>query len=170
MNYGKVAPLSLFLIFILLVSLIPGGPIENRDFSHLNPLAVWLYNGLLTVLGFGTLVLAFFMILGKRYAFRMGVFVGLAWLILTLFDLLQIFPTSPTPMSFLLFSIELSIIILSIIATLCSYKAMKTMDHNSHPAPVLRRRIWLIAGPIILILGAIAIIYASLSIIYSGSG
>ena len=168
MNPQKIAPLSLLLIFILLASLIPGGPIENRDFSHLSPTAVWLYNGLLTVLGFGSLVLVYFMFRGRRLAFSIGVFVGIAWLILTLLDLLQIFPTSPVPMSPLLFSMEILILILSAVVAFSSYKAMKTAERDGSSAPALSRKAWIIAGVIILILGAIALIYASFSVMHPG--
>ena len=164
MSSRKVASLSLFAIFVLLASLIPGGPIENRDFSDLSPPVVWLYNGLLTFLGFGSLVLIYFMLSGRKFAFRLGMGVSFAWLILTLLDLFQIFPTSPTPMSPLLLLIEVLILILSVVALSSCYIAIKTTTEPDSKLATTDKKVWLAVGIIILLLGTGVLIYASVSV------
>lgn len=90
----------------LLSSLIPGGPIENRDFGHLGAILVLSFNMFLTGLILASTVAV--VLIWKRSHFGGGLAflcsVGFAGIYLL--DLLQIFPTSPTPMSVALYYVE----------------------------------------------------------------
>ncbi|WP_035526735.1 hypothetical protein [Haliea salexigens] len=55
----RVRVLSVLLVLsgIALSSLVPGGPIENRDFSHIAPVVLLVFNIFLTALGLGSFLL-----------------------------------------------------------------------------------------------------------------
>ncbi|MFK7734222.1 MAG: hypothetical protein AB8B48_21545 [Pseudomonadales bacterium] len=82
----------------LLALLVPGGPIENRDFSQFDPAILAAFNVFLTSLDLGTLVLMLFTIRGYEWALACAFYVGLAYFGVYAIDLAQIFPKSPTPM------------------------------------------------------------------------
>lgn len=90
----------------LLSSLIPGGPIENRDFSHIHPGVLAAFNVFLTTLDLGSLVLAFFAIKQRQWALTAAFYAAVAYFAVYAVDLAQIFPRSPTPMSFYLAFVE----------------------------------------------------------------
>ena len=90
----------------LLISLVPGGPIENRDFSHISPLILTAFNVFLTVLGIGSLLLIPLCLKRFKVAGTLSMFVAASYLVVYLIDLFAIFPQTPTPMSQALFSVE----------------------------------------------------------------
>ena len=90
----------------LLSSLIPGGPVENRDFSHIHPGVLGAFNVFLTTLDMGSVVLAYFAVRRRRWAFNGAFYAALAFFGVYAVDLAQVFPQSPTPMSFVLSLIE----------------------------------------------------------------
>ena len=90
----------------LLSSLIPGGPIENRDFSHIHPGILGAFNVILTVLDLGSLVLAYFAFKQRPWALYMAFAAAVGFFVVYAIDLAQIFPRSPTPMSFALALVE----------------------------------------------------------------
>lgn len=90
----------------MLAALIPGGPIENRDFSHIHPAILGGFNIFLTALDFGSLVLVYFVIRRRAWAFSAAFVAAISYFAVYAIDLAQLFPRSPTPMSFALSSIE----------------------------------------------------------------
>ena len=90
----------------LLSSLIPGGPVENRDFSHIHPGILGGFNVFLTVLDLGSLVLAYFAFKQRPWALSLAFAAAVGFFGVYAIDLAQIFPRSPTPMSFALALIE----------------------------------------------------------------
>lgn len=92
---------------LLLASLIPGGPIETRDFSHINPLVLGLFNLFLTVLGLGALIVAFFQFRGRDLA-GLSLFMGVSYLVVYSIDLLAVFPKTVSEMPLALFAIEVA--------------------------------------------------------------
>ena len=157
-------PYFILSIFILLALLIPGGPVENRDFSHLKPAVVWSYNGVLTILGFGSLLLVYFLFLRKKSAYKFALLVGFLYFVLDVLDLFQIFPKSPTPMSPLLLVFEILILLLSLLTMFFSYKALTIREIEGERKDFLPKPIRVIGFVLILVLSIIAITYASLSI------
>ncbi|MGQ7842844.1 hypothetical protein ACUNV4_00100 [Granulosicoccus sp. 3-233] len=91
---------------VLLASLIPGGPIENRDFSHINVSILGGFNLFLTVLNLGTVALVYGVFRNRRWAISTAWFAGFAFFVVYAIDLAQLFPRSPTPMSQALSLIE----------------------------------------------------------------
>lgn len=105
-------PTSRLVITALLVAsalnlalMVPGGFVETRDFSAYPALVLGAFNAFLTVLGLGSLVLAYFVTkTGKGHGWA-GL-AGLAFVAVYLLDLGRIFPVPPNPMSTLLATLE----------------------------------------------------------------
>lgn len=92
---------------LILVPLVPGGPIENRDFSNLGGVVFWGFNVFLVSLGFFTFVAAYAALVGTWWDGIGGLVVGGGYLLVYLLDLGKIFPTSPTPMGKTLMTLEI---------------------------------------------------------------
>ncbi|OIM97909.1 hypothetical protein BFR57_09270 [Idiomarina sp. MD25a] len=105
---------------VLLGVLIPGGPIENRDFSHIPPLKLGAFNVFLTILGIASFALVYFSIEGSTFSFIVAAICGVSYFLVYALDLGKIFPVSPTRMPRALFWIEIVGLILSIPLTLLS--------------------------------------------------
>ncbi|MEM6501849.1 MAG: hypothetical protein AAF685_08430 [Cyanobacteria bacterium P01_C01_bin.89] len=86
--------------------LVPGGPIETRSFAHINPLTLGVFNTFLTILGPGSLLLAYFVWKSERWALWGSALCGLSFFGVYGLDLAQIFPVSPDAMPLALFAIE----------------------------------------------------------------
>lgn len=105
-------PTSRLIITALLVAsalnlalMVPGGFVETRDFSAYPALVLGAFNVFLTVLGLGSIVLAYFVTkTGKGHGWA-GL-AGLAFVAVYLLDLGRIFPVPPNPMSTLLATLE----------------------------------------------------------------
>lgn len=111
--YIKSAALLLILSGALLASLIPGGPIETRDFSAIPLSVLILFNLFLTTLGFGSFILALACIYGGRYVGKWVFLAGLSYQLVYLADILGVFPQTPTAMSNHLLVAEITGILLS---------------------------------------------------------
>ena len=119
---------------VLLITLVPGGPIENRDFSHLSPLLLSTFNLFLTTLGLGSLMAAYFVRLHARWAIVAGLLAGISYFIVYLLDLARMFPVSPTPTPLLLELIEIVGLILSLPTMYWCLKVLtKTSLMNEEP-------------------------------------
>ncbi len=110
----------LALSLVLLGVLIPGGPIENRNFSHISPIILGLFNAFLTVLGIASLPIAYFSIGGSDVALIAATVCGISYFLVYALDLAKIFPVSPDKMPRTLFSIEVVGLIVSIPLTFLS--------------------------------------------------
>ena len=91
---------------VLLSSLVPGGPIENRDFSHIHPGILGAFNIFLTTLNLGSFVFAYFAFKRRPWALQGAFIAAVSYFAVYAVDLAQLFPRSPTPMSFALAFIE----------------------------------------------------------------
>lgn len=103
----------LLLSFLLLLILVPGGPIETRKFSHIDPLILVTFNTFLTSLGIVSLLLAYFVLKGRRWTFTVSALCGILYFLVYAFDLGKIFPVSPDPMSQTLLLVEILGVIFS---------------------------------------------------------
>lgn len=119
-DIGYAVPGLLALSAVLLGILIPGGPVENRDFSHIPPLKLGVFNVFLTVLGIGSLALVYFSLAGFEFAFIAAVLCGISYFLVYSLDLGKVFPVSPDRMPRALFWIEVVGLILSIPLTFLS--------------------------------------------------
>ncbi|MGX8796117.1 hypothetical protein ACR6HW_08565 [Fusibacter sp. JL298sf-3] len=89
----------LFLNVLLLTVLVPGGPIENRDFSAMKGAAFWGFNVFLIAIGLGAFVGSYALLVGAQWAVLLGQVLSVLFAGVYLIDLAGIFPKSPTPMS-----------------------------------------------------------------------
>lgn len=94
-----LASLLVFLNVTLLAILVPGGPIENRDFSSLKGGVFWGFNLFLIALGVVSLVACYLLLLSHPQSIRITQIIAVAYFIVYAIDLAGIFPKSPTAMS-----------------------------------------------------------------------
>lgn len=118
--------LILFLNVTLLSILIPGGPIENRNFDYLkdSPLIYYGFSILLLALIFISLIMCYFLLLGDIWSFKVSVVLGILYFLVYIFDLMKIFPKSPTPMSKTLMLIEIINMMLALLLIIFSMARM----------------------------------------------
>ncbi len=114
--------LILFLNATLLSILVPGGPIENRDFGYLKeyPLIYYGFSILLLALILISLTMCYFVLLGNMWAFKISVVLGILYFIVYILDLRKIFPKSQTVMSNMLTLIEIINMMLALLLIIFS--------------------------------------------------
>lgn len=100
-----IIPSLLIISTINLALMIPGGFVEMRGFSAYSSLVLGLFNTFLTILGLGSLVLAY-LFFTNYSGYFITILVGISYMIVYLIDLFKVFPKSPKPMSKLLASLE----------------------------------------------------------------
>lgn len=113
MNKSVSIGVLLLMSGLFLISLIPGGPIENRDFFHIQPAVLFSFNIYLTVLGLGSFVLAY-QWFRSGSSLSLTLWAGFSYLIVYGVDLLGLFPQSPTAMNQALWTVEIAGLVLSI--------------------------------------------------------
>ncbi len=99
--------LMIFLNVTLLIILVPGGPVENRDFSNLGGIVFWGFNVFLVCLGLSAFYATYAVLANLTYAGFLTRGVALGFIVVYAIDLAGIFPKSPTKMSKALMSFEL---------------------------------------------------------------
>ncbi|NEO93586.1 MAG: hypothetical protein F6K56_26630 [Moorea sp. SIO3G5] len=104
----------LVLSFGLLGSLIPGGSIETRSFSHIDTLILGAFNTFLTSLEIVSLLIIYFIFKDLKWAFIVSGLCGISYFIVYALDLGTLFPVSPDPMPQALFVIEVLGMIVSL--------------------------------------------------------
>ncbi|MEM9089807.1 MAG: hypothetical protein AAGC93_13795 [Cyanobacteria bacterium P01_F01_bin.53] len=114
-NSAKYSVFALLLLSaVSLTSLVPGGPIETRDFSHISPLVLGSFNIFLTTLSLTSFLLLYFVWKRQRWAFVASGIWGIGYFLVYVLDLARWFPVSPDAMPPALFAIEVFGSILSI--------------------------------------------------------
>jgi len=164
-HMGKTVAALLVLSAVLLGILVPGGPIETRSFSHISPLILGAFNTFLTVLGIGSLALAYFAFKGKRWAILAAAFCGIFYFLVYALDLGMIFPVSPDKMPPALFAIEVAGILVSFPLTFLSLRrvSMQVIDLGSHENPVAIKKARVLLLVLITLAGVGIIIFATVS-------
>lgn len=120
-NSVRYSVFSLLLLSAILLSvLVPGGPIETRNFSHISPLVLGGFNIFLTTLSLASFWLLYFIWQQQRWAFIASAMSGVAYFAVYVLDLAHWFPVSPDAMSPVLFVIEVLGTIVSIPLTVLS--------------------------------------------------
>lgn len=150
-------PGSRHIVTVLLVAsalnlalMVPGGFVETRDFSAYPAIVLGAFNVFLTVLGLGSLVLAYFVTkTGKGHGW--AALAGLAFTAVYLLDLGRIFPVPPNPMSALLAALEWTGTALGVALAASSTALPGTADTASLAKPAL-------PGPIMLGLLLVALV------------
>lgn len=150
----------------LLATLIPGGPIENRDFSHINPSILAAFNVFLTSLDLGTLVLMMFTARGHAWALMSAFYVAIAYYGVYAIDLAQVFPKSPTPMSPALAGVEVLGMTASI--PLMIYSRYVVFNEIAKPVDRLPKSVKVIGVSAVLIAGIAITWFATDAAMHSG--
>jgi hypothetical protein len=117
----------LFCLLVLLLSfasLVPGGPIETRDFSHMDARAYWAFNAFLTTLGLAGFLAAYFVWRDEARGYLAATVIGWLYIAVVAADLGRVFPVSPDPTGFVLGIIMIADAILALNVVLFSYKAL----------------------------------------------
>ncbi|MGV6858923.1 MAG: hypothetical protein ACWA5X_08110 [bacterium] len=148
---------------LLLMSLVPGGPIENRDFSHISPLVLTVFNIFLTVLGMGSLLLVPLALKKIRASGWLAVAAGISYLLVYLLDLFAIFPRTPSPMPTALLSIEIIGSVVAIPLVLAGLCLWRNAPHDAASAPRLSSRQLIV----ISVLAVAIVLFATLSAMHS---
>lgn len=106
MTLAQIITTALLLASALnLALMIPGGPVETRDFSAYPLGALAAFNLFLTLLGLGSLALAW-AVARHNVGFTLAMLAGLAYALVYIADIGRIFPVAPTPMPPLLARLE----------------------------------------------------------------
>lgn len=164
-HMGQTVASLLVLSAVLLGILVPGGPIEARSFSHISPLILGAFNTFLTVLGIGSLALAYFAVKGKRWAILAAAFCGISYFLVYALDLGVIFPVSPDKMPPALFAIEVAGLLVSFPLTFLSLRrvSMQVIDFGSHENPVAIKKAHVLLVVLMTFAGVGIIIFATMS-------
>ncbi len=89
------------------VTLVPGGPIETRDFSGLGGGVFWGFNAFLIALALLAVGSAVAMLRGSAAAGWGAIVAAWGYIFVVLLDLGHVFPTSPDPIPLMLGLIEI---------------------------------------------------------------
>lgn len=139
----------------LLSSLIPGGPIENRDFGHLGVTAVLSFNIFLAGLILTSAAALVLVWKGSRFGGALAFLCGLGFAGVYLLDLFEIFPTSPTTMSDALFTVEAVGLITAGLLMAVSHSL--TIDGPGAKASSAQRRSFSLPLPIVLFILTVSV-------------
>lgn len=146
---------------LMLGGLVPGGPIETRSFSNINPVILGIFNIFLTSLGLFSLVLFYFILKEKRWSLIASTICGACYLAVYLLDLGKIFPVSMDQMPIALIIIEVlgSIVSLSLIAI--SIQAVGKTRINDGTESVLHNKGLILVVGVLILVGIGIVIFAT---------
>lgn len=108
------------------VTLVPGGPIETRDFSDLGGPVFWGFNAFLIALAVLAVTSAVLMLRGNTRAAWGAIAASWGYVFVVLLDLGHVFPTSPDPIPLMLGLVE---ILDFILALYVAFLAHRTLGH-----------------------------------------
>jgi tryptophan-rich sensory protein len=123
-SYREVVLFCLLALLLSFASLVPGGPIENRDFSHLSRATFNGFNVFLIALWLAGCVSLYRIWKGSEAGYRAAIFIGWLYVIVVASDLGRVFPVSPDPTGFALGIIMILDGILAFNVVLFSHKAL----------------------------------------------
>ncbi|MDM5175846.1 hypothetical protein PO883_01345 [Massilia sp. DJPM01] len=160
---------ALTLVSVLLFStMVPGGPIETRNFANIGEASVILFNIFLTALGIGSLALVYFLLKGGRWVAHATAIAGLGFAVVYALDLLSIFPVSLDPMPSLLQRREIIGMIISLALIGASLALARENSSGNDPITMMGAKpTFLIASGVAILIGAGIVIFASYHAMHS---
>ena len=144
---------------------MPGGPIENRDFSHISPLILTAFNVFLTALGMGSLLLILLCLKRFRVAGTLSIIAAASYLLVYLIDLLGIFPQTPTPMSQALLCVEVLGSIVALPLMWVGWQLSRTNSDTAHEVKTLSS----VQISLLIIVSLAIVIFATWSAMHSAA-
>ena len=106
------------------VTLVPGGPIETRDFTALGGGVFWGFNAFLIALAVLALAAAFAMWRGAAAGAWGAIAAAWGYVFVVLLDLGHVFPTSPDPIPLLLGLVEILDFLLALYVIALAHRAL----------------------------------------------
>ncbi|NYF09828.1 hypothetical protein HDC94_000984 [Leifsonia sp. AK011] len=106
--YDILLSSTLVAAVLLLIVMVPGGPLETRSFAHLPRAVFWGFNLFLISLGIASFVVAGGAILGAAWAPIAALVIGVGYVLVFALDLAKIFPATPDEMSSPLLLLEVA--------------------------------------------------------------
>lgn len=154
---------ALTLVSVLLLStMVPGGPIETRNFANIGEASVILFNIFLTTLGIGSLALIYFVLKGSRWVAHATAIAGVGFAVVYALDLLRIFPVALDPMPSLLKRREIIGMIISLALIGASLALARENSSGNDPITLMGAKpTFLIAGGVAILIGAGIVIFSS---------
>ena len=127
MTHSRAVSFLLILSAVALALMVPGGFVENRSFPGYSIAVLAGFNIFLTLLGLGSLVLAY-RILRTGKTGVLPICAGLGFVLVYLSDLAHIFPISTMPMSFALTLLECIGTVLGAALALVGFLSLRQSD------------------------------------------
>lgn len=115
---------ALLLLVATFATLVPGGPVETRDFSALGESVFWGFNVFLVALAVLAIVSAIGMLAGRKLAAFGAIAASWGYIFVVLLDLGHVFPTTPDPIPVLLGLIEILDLILALYVMTLAHRAL----------------------------------------------
>lgn len=106
------------------ITLVPGGPIETRDFTGLGSAVFWGFNLFLIALAVLAVMSAIAMLRGKTTAAWGAIIAAWGYVFVVLLDLGHVFPTSPDPIPLMLGLVEILDFILAVYVMALCHRAL----------------------------------------------
>lgn len=166
MSYPKHTIQTLIASLVTLAWMVPGGPVETRDFSHLEPWVAWGFNIFLTTLVVGSLMLVYFMLKKQKWAFQMTGVVGLAFFLVFTLDLGEIFPVSPDPMSSMLLALEIAGVIFGLLLMWLAFQSVRVSDPSYWQSQLQIPGGIILLSVALLLFGAYVVYFATASTLH----
>lgn len=141
MKLVRLLAILLVLGTINLALMIPGGTVETRSFPEYGVAVLTAFNTFLTLLGLGSLILAYWTFQTKR-ASVLSILAGVAFVAVYILDLANIFPVATEPMSKTLAAMEWIGTLISLAIIAVGLSAVFAQDSSA--GPVRKLPMWLV--------------------------
>ncbi|MDO6521622.1 hypothetical protein Q4578_08490 [Shimia thalassica] len=121
---SKAASKFLFGLVATFATLVPGGPIETRDFTDLGGMAFWGFNAFLIGLAILAICAGIGLRKENRTAMWCAIIAAWAYVFVVLLDLGAVFPTSPDPIPLALGLVEILDVMLAAYVIILAHRAL----------------------------------------------
>lgn len=151
----------LLLSALMLAILVPGGPIETRNFSHIDPIILAAFNTFLTALGLVSVLIVYSVARGSRWAAAISALCGISYFLVYALDLGHLFPVSPDAMPPLLWWIEVAGMIVAIPLAYLSWRIARQGSVSAPLASAAPGNRYAFLITLAVIVGIAIIVYAT---------
>ncbi|MGV6803517.1 MAG: hypothetical protein ACWA49_04860 [Ruegeria sp.] len=121
---GSSAAKLMLVLVASFATLVPGGPVETRDFSALSGAVFWGFNAFLIALALLAVGSAIAMLRGSVAASKGVIAAAWGYIFVILLDLGHVFPTSPDPIPLMLGLVEILDFVLALYVLALAHRAL----------------------------------------------